>query len=68
MAGRSWPPVALSGRETEIVDRLRTGQRVRSIAKAMYLSEHTVRNHLKRIFRKLGVSSQDELIELARAG
>ena len=54
----------LSRRELQIVDGLRRGRRVRGIAADLYLSEHTVRNHLKRIFRKVGVSSQAELVEL----
>lgn len=55
---------SLTAREKEIVSRIRTGQRVRGIARDLNLSEHTVRNHLKRVFKKFGVSSQGELIEL----
>lgn len=58
--------VDLSAREREIVDLLLHGYRVTSIAPRLYLSTHTIRNHLKSVFRKAGVTSQAELIELAR--
>jgi DNA-binding CsgD family transcriptional regulator len=54
---------ALTPRECEIVRMLLDGGRVNSIASALFVSQHTVRNHLKAIFRKLGVHSQMELIE-----
>lgn len=54
----------LSARQEEVVARLMRGERVPRIAKAMYLSQSTVRNHLTAIFRKAGVHSQDELLAL----
>jgi DNA-binding CsgD family transcriptional regulator len=56
----------LSSRELEIVTRLIAGDRVPSIAKQLFLTEGTVRNYLSSIFRKLGVGTQQELIELLR--
>jgi DNA-binding CsgD family transcriptional regulator len=53
----------LSSRQWEIVTRLLRGERVPRMARAMYLSPSTVRNHLSTIFRKLGVHSQAELID-----
>lgn len=53
----------LSDREREILDHLLHGERVTTAAKALYLSEHTVRNYLKRIYRKMGVHSLGELRE-----
>ncbi len=52
----------LSPREREILDAVASGQRVRAIARAFTISPFTVRNHLKAIFRKLGVHSQVELL------
>lgn len=57
----------LSARQWEIVSRLLAGERVPSIARSMFLSQSTIRNHLSAVFRKLGVHSQQELIELLRA-
>lgn len=57
----------LSARQWEIVSRLLAGERVPSIARSMFLSQSTIRNHLSAVFAKLGVHSQQELIELIRA-
>lgn len=58
-------PVAtqLSAREWEVLSLLHRGARVRNVAQRLGLSENTVRSHLKSIFRKLGVSSQAELVD-----
>lgn len=54
----------LSRREWEVLEHLLRGRRVPTIAEQLFVSQNTVRNHLKSIFRKLGVSSQAELLEL----
>jgi len=56
----------LTSRQWEILSRLLRGQRVGSIAAALYLSPSTVRNHLSAIFRRFAVHSQSELIALLR--
>jgi len=53
---------SLSVREREILDAMGRGQRVAAIARMLQISPHTVRNHLKSIFRKLEVHSQVELL------
>jgi DNA-binding CsgD family transcriptional regulator len=53
----------LSTRQFEVVTRLLRGERVSTIARAMYLSPSTVRNHLAVIYRKVGVKSQAELLD-----
>ncbi len=53
----------LSRREWEILRKVETGQRVEAIARSLFISPNTVRNHLKSIFRKVGVHSQAELRE-----
>jgi len=57
----------LTIRELEIVNRLLRGDRVPSIARALFLSQSTVRNHLSSVFAKLGVSSQQGLVDVLRA-
>ena len=47
---------------------LLAGERVPRIARQLYLAPSTVRNQLSSVYRKLGVSSQQELILLFRDG
>lgn len=53
----------LTFRELEIASLLLRGRRTPTIAKALHLSQSTVRNHLSSIYAKAGVHSQHELIE-----
>jgi len=57
----------LSPREAEVLSLLAAGDRVPAIAEQLHISQHTVRNHLKSMFRKLEVGNQSELIERIRA-
>jgi DNA-binding CsgD family transcriptional regulator len=59
---------ALSTRQLEIVELLLRGARVPAIARVLYVSQSTVRNHLSAIYRKFNVHSQSELLEKLRAG
>lgn len=56
----------LSAREQNIVHLLAEHHRPRSVATELGISYHTVRNHLRRIFRKLNVSSQSELLRILK--
>jgi DNA-binding CsgD family transcriptional regulator len=58
---------ALSARQWEILARLRRGERVPTIAKGLFISQSTVRNHLAGIFARFGVHSQPELLEVIRS-
>lgn len=58
---------ALTEREREVLIQLDAGHRVPAIAKALYISPNTVRNHLKSMYRKLRVHSQTELLERVRS-
>lgn len=53
---------ALSAREQEVLKLLAEGRSNRSMAEALRLSEHTIKNHLFHIFYKLGVSSRTEAV------
>ena len=58
-------PVALSGREKEVVALIGEGFRNKEIAYKLHISEPTVKTHLNRIFQKLNVRTRGELISYA---
>jgi DNA-binding NarL/FixJ family response regulator len=49
-------------REQEITQLLSRGIATAEIATTLFLSVHTVRDHIKAIFEKVGVSSRGELV------
>ena len=57
----------LTEREQEVLLQLDAGQRAPAIARTLYISPNTVRNHLKSMYRKLGVHSQSELLDRVRS-
>ncbi len=52
----------LTRREYEVMQRVLVGDDVSAIGTVLYISPHTVRNHLKAIYRKLDVRSRVELV------
>jgi DNA-binding CsgD family transcriptional regulator len=52
----------LSRREKEILRAVVSGKKPRDLARLFFISVHTSRNHIKSIYRKLGVHAQGELI------
>ncbi len=55
----------LSDREQEVYILLCEGKNYREIAEALFVSQNTVRFHLKNIYRKLGVKSRHEAMRMA---
>ncbi len=53
----------LSARELEVLLLLDDHLATDEIAKRLFISEHTVRSHVKSLLRKLGVSSRREALE-----
>lgn len=48
----------LSSREREILELLANGLNNREIAATLYISPHTVKNHVSSIYRKLGADDR----------
>jgi DNA-binding NarL/FixJ family response regulator len=57
----------LSARERLVLAQVQRGFTVAAIAAELYISPNTVKTHLRRLYRKLGVSTRDEAIRAARA-
>jgi DNA-binding NarL/FixJ family response regulator len=55
----------LTQRELEILKGIVEGRTDRSIAESLFISEHTVRSHIKNLYRKLGVSSKAQAVAKA---
>ncbi len=53
----------LSPREEELVKFVVRGLSTTCISQTLFISEHTVQNHLRSIFEKVGVSSRGELVK-----
>lgn len=51
----------ITDREMDVLIGVLSGRSAPAIAEALYLSEGTVRTHLKRMYLKLGVHSRSEL-------
>ena len=52
----------LSKREMEVLGLICKGLPNKEISKRLFISEYTVKDHAKKIFRKIGVNSRNQLI------
>lgn len=56
---------SLTGREVEILQQVAEGNRNRDIAERLFISEGTVKVHIKHIMEKLGASDRTQAITIA---
>jgi DNA-binding NarL/FixJ family response regulator len=66
LAGREGDPT-LSPRELEVLELLVQGRANREIAKALFVSEATIKTHLLHVFEKLGVKDRTAAVTRALA-
>ena len=59
------PSDSLTQRETEVLSQLCKGMSYKMIADSLFISEETVRRHIKSIYRKLEVHSKSEAVAKA---
>lgn len=77
-AGRKWIPPelaahlaehlgeeALTERETEVLQHIAGGNRNRDIAERLFISEETVKVHIKHIMEKLGATDRTQAVAIA---
>jgi PAS domain S-box-containing protein len=60
-------PPHLTPRQVEVLRLLEQGRSTKQIAAELHLSTETVRNHIRRLLRALGVNSRLEAVAAARA-
>lgn len=58
----------LTDRERQTLELLALGEKVAAIARALDVSENTVKTYAKRVYKKLGVHSKQDIIDLCREG
>ena len=65
--GDSWPGVhvGLTRREGEVLEQVVKGLNNREIAQALYISEDTVKTHVRAVLRKLGVKDRAQAVSYA---
>jgi PAS domain S-box-containing protein len=62
------PHPHLTPRQVEVLRLLEQGRSTKQIADELHLSTETVRNHIRRLFRALGVNSRLEAVAAAHRG
>lgn len=65
LKGMRQPPPKLTARELDVLRLLTTGASNTEIARALFVTEATVKSHLAHMFRKLGVDSRSRAIHVA---
>jgi PAS domain S-box-containing protein len=61
------PPPHLTPRQVEVLRLLEQGRSTKQIAAELHLTTETVRTHIRRLFRALGVNSRLEAVAAARS-
>ena len=56
----------LTERETAVLQLLQSSLSLSEIAGELFISPNTVKTHAKAVYRKLGVSSRNEAVRIAR--
>ncbi|WP_028987773.1 helix-turn-helix domain-containing protein [Thermicanus aegyptius] len=69
MKGSETGKPILTNREREVFELLVQDKTTKEIAKLLFISEKTVRNHISNVMQKLGVKGRSQaVVELVRMG
>jgi DNA-binding NarL/FixJ family response regulator len=60
------PQISLSARELEVLEAVAAGKSNTEVARALFVTETTVKSHLAHIFSKLDVTSRTAAVSTAR--
>jgi len=52
---------ALTEREVQVIELMLQGKSKAEVGEALFISENTVRGHVKNVYEKMGVNSKREL-------
>lgn len=66
LKGMRSPLPKLTGREIDVLRLLATGSTNKEIARALFVTEATIKSHLVHIFTKLGVDSRSRAVHVAQ--
>jgi LuxR family maltose regulon positive regulatory protein len=58
--------LALTRREREVLVELARGRSYSAMARALFVSENTVKTHVSAVYRKLGVERRIDAVRVAR--
>ena len=61
---RPWSPPRLTDRELEVLRLVARGKSNREIARDLFISENTVKNHVRNILEKLQLHSRMEAVDV----
>jgi DNA-binding NarL/FixJ family response regulator len=64
---QSGPPIIITPREADVLDRLHRGMSNRQIGSEMYVTEQTVKTHMKRLFLRAGATNRAHLVAITCA-
>ena len=65
---RTWQHLSdesLTGREVEVLQQIAGGNRNRDIAEKLFITEETVKVHIKHIMEKLGAADRTQAVAIA---
>lgn len=62
---KEWVQKRLTPREQEVLGLIAEGEKNTAIARKLFISTHTVKNHISSIYRKLGIQDRTQLALLA---
>lgn len=65
-----WPgrDIGLTERESELLSLLSSGMTNRELAEHLYVSENTIKTHLRRLYSKLGIRNRAQAASVAEQG